>query len=54
MYEADFLHRLVGAWNALPEVVVAAGTLATFKRNLDGYTDEEEIEGYRPSKVPFS
>ena len=31
-----FMQRVVGAWNALPEVVMEAGTLATFKRHLDG------------------
>ena len=45
------MQRVVGAWNALPEeVVVEAGTLATFKRHLDGYMNGEGIEGYGPSK----
>ena len=45
-----FTQKVVGAWNALPEEVVEAGTLATFKRQLNGYVNREGIEGYRPSK----
>ena len=45
-----FMQRMVGAWNALPEEVVETGTLATFKRHLDGYMNSEGIEVYGPSK----
>ena len=45
-----FTQRVVGAWNTLPEEVVEAGILATFKRHLDGYMNREGIEGYGPSK----
>ena len=44
------MQSVVGAWNTLPEEVVEAGTLATFKRHLDGYMNREEIEGYGPSR----
>ena len=36
--------------NALPEEMVKAGTLTTFKRHLDGYMNREEIEEYGPSE----
>ena len=45
-----FAQRVVGSWNTLPEVVVEAGTLATFETHLDGYMNWEGIKGYRPSK----
>ena len=48
--EKVFKQRMVGAWNVLPENVVEGGTLATFKRHLDGYMNREGIEGYGPSK----
>jgi len=45
-----FTQRVVAVWKALPEEVVEAGTLATFKRHLDGYMNREGIEGYGLSK----
>ena len=45
-----FTQRMMGAWNALPEEVIEAGTLATIKRHLDGYMNREGIEGYGPRK----
>ena len=50
MYEADFLHRVVGAWNSLPGEVVEADTVVTFKGSLDKYMNEMGIEGYGPWK----
>ena len=43
-------HRVMGAWNALPEEVEEAGILATFKRHLDGSMNREGREGYGPNK----
>ena len=35
--------------NELPEVVVEAGTITTFKRHLDRYMDRKGLEGYGPN-----
>ena len=34
-------------WNELPAEVVNAGSLLTFKKNLDRYMDERGLEGCR-------
>jgi len=44
-----FTQRVVGVWNELPDKVVNAGSLLTFKKNLDGFMDERGVEGYGPS-----
>jgi len=36
-------------WNDLPDKVVNAESLLTFKKNLDGFVDERGVEGYGPS-----
>ena len=43
-----FTQRVVGVWNELPDKVVNAGSLLTFKKNLDGFMDERGVEGYGP------
>ena len=50
-----FTQRMGSAWNALPEGVVEAGTLATFKRQLDGHMNREGIKrnGSRKDKSFF-
>ena len=35
-------------WNELPDEVVNAGSVLTFKTNLDRYMDERCMEGYGP------
>ena len=50
MYETDFLHRVVGAWNSLPGEVVEADTVVTFKGHLDKYMNRMGIEGYGTRK----
>ena len=45
-----FMQRMVGVWNVLPEDVVEAGTLETFKRHLVGYINREGIKGYGSRK----
>lgn len=37
---------MLSAWNALPEVVVAANALVAFKRFLDRHIDIQVIDGY--------
>ena len=44
-----FTHRLVSVWNKLPEVVVEAGTILSFKKYLNRYMGKMCIEGYRPN-----
>eukprot|EP00061_Rhincodon_typus_P017961 g46916.t1 len=41
-----FTQRVVGAWNALPEEVVEADTIAAYKKHLDGYMNRKGIERY--------
>jgi len=36
-----FMQRVEDAWNTLPEKMVEAGTLGTFKRHLERYTNRE-------------
>ena len=37
---------MVNVWNKLPEVVVEAGTILSFKKRFDSYMG---IEGYGPN-----
>ena len=41
---------MVNARNALPEEVVEADSITTFKRHLDRYMNRQEIEGYGPRR----
>ena len=40
---------MVSAWNKLPEVVVEAGTILSFKKHLDSYMGKMGGEGYGPN-----
>ena len=42
----SFTQRVVSVWNKLPEVVVEAGTILSFKKHLDSYMGKMGIEGY--------
>ena len=44
-----FTHRVVGVWNKLPEVVVEAGTILSFKKHLDSYMGKMSIVGHGPN-----
>ena len=44
-----FKQRVVSVWNKLPEVVVEADTILSFKKHLDSYMDKMGIEGYGPN-----
>lgn len=39
----------MGIWNELLEEVVEAGSIMTFKRQLDRHIDGTGLEGYAPS-----
>ena len=41
-----FTQRVVCVWNKLPEVVVEAGTILSFKKHLDSYKEQ------RTNKIP--
>ena len=43
-----FTQRVV-PWNELPEKVVEAGIITTFKRYLDRYMDGNGLEAYGPN-----
>ena len=45
----SFIQRVVSVWNKLPEVVVEAGTILSFKKRLDSYMGTMGIEGYGPN-----
>jgi len=50
MYKGDvrgiyFMQRVVGAWNALPALVVDSDMLGTFKRLLDRHMDASALTG---------
>ena len=48
---SEFLtQRVISAWNALPEELVEADTIAMFKRHLDRYVNRQGIEGYGPCR----
>ena len=42
----SFTQRVVNVWNKLPEVVVEAGTILSFKKHLDSYMGTMGGEGY--------
>lgn len=44
-----FPHRVVGAWNSLPEEVVETHTITMFYRHLDKHLNRHGIEGYDPN-----
>ena len=44
-----FSQRMVSVWNKLSEVVVEAGTILSFKKNLDSYMGKMGIERYEPN-----
>ena len=44
-----FTQRVVSVWNKLPEVVVEAGTILSFKKHLDSYMGTMRMEGYGPN-----
>ena len=44
-----FTQRVVSVWNKLPEVVVEAGTILSFKKHLDSYMVTMGVEGYGPN-----
>lgn len=44
-----FTQRVVGVRNEQPEEVVDAGTIATFKKQLNRYMERTGLEGYGPN-----
>ena len=45
-----FSHRVVNAWNSLPDNVITSNTVNSFERNLDNYRSQERITyDYRAS-----
>ena len=44
-----FTQMVVSVWNELPEAVVEAGTILSFKKHLDSYMGKMGIEGYGPN-----
>jgi len=44
-----FTQRVVSVWNELPEAVVEAGKILSFKKHLDSYMGKMGIEDYGPS-----
>ena len=36
----------MSVWSELPETVVEAGTILSFKKHLDSYMGKMDIEGY--------
>lgn len=48
-----FSNRVVNSWNALPEYVISATTVNTFKNRLDRYLQSDMgHKGHRPSLTP--
>ena len=41
-----FTQRVINTWNSLPQEVVAATSIASFKRGLDKYMEQRSISGY--------
>ena len=41
-----FTQRVTSVWNKLPEIVVEAGTILSFKKHLDSYMGTMGIGGY--------
>eukprot|EP00061_Rhincodon_typus_P009187 g32475.t1 len=47
-----FTQRVVHVWNELPDEMVDADKVATFKRHLDKYLNRKCLEGYGPNAKP--
>ena len=46
MRQNVFTQRMVGVWNSLPEFVVEAETLNSFKKHLDLHLKCYKLQGY--------
>ena len=40
----DFTNRVISVWNTLPDTVVSANTIDTFKARLDRFWSDQEVK----------
>ena len=44
MRKFNFTNRVISVWNTLPDTVVSANTIDTFKARLDRFWSDQEVK----------
>ena len=51
MHKFNFTNRVISVWNTLPDTVVSANTIDTFKARLDRFWSDQEVKHIRKSDI---
>ena len=51
MRKFNFTNRVISVWNTLPDTVVSANTIDTFKARLDRFWSDQEVKYHCKSDI---